>query len=186
MLVVSLQRVKTVRALVTGQFDQTDPLARAAQAIVNAATKQRQRVNPKLLLVQLQKERSLMSSSTLPPAFDLNRAFGCKFELYPTFLKQLNDCAAKTLRKHFDEAPSMPHFFPATTPGDSINHFVYDPQVGSLGDQVVGFTMNTKATYWLYKYTNHIVARIENGILGGGNYSFEVLWKQYSELGIGW
>ena len=118
-----------------------------------------------------------MSRENLPSAFDLNRAFGCRVEVYPTFLKQLSDCAAKTLRNRFDETPSTPFFFavvPGPDPEQSINHYVNNPPA-PLGLQRVGFNVFTKATHSLYRYTNRITA----GPLGGGNYLFEQLWKQY-------
>jgi hypothetical protein len=162
------------------------PTKTASKAFVDAATTEGQRVNPKLLLVQAQKEQSLISSAALPPRDDMNFALGC---IRPSsFGAQLN-CSADRLRRWFDGSgiPPMPYFFRMfPTEGDSINHYVHDPQKGVSERRRVGFTMNTRATYSLYKYTNHIVADIENGILGGGNYSFEVLWKQYSDLGIGW
>jgi hypothetical protein len=144
---------------------------RADQAFINAASKNGQRVNPKLLLVQGQKEGAhLISSPTLPSSQLMNAAFGCPTS-YNTFQKQL-DCAAKTMADWFNDPQTVPYFYPGTTPNNSINHFV-----SALGsNKVVGFMMNTKATYALYKFTNHITT--EAG--GGGNYLFEQLWLQYT------
>jgi hypothetical protein len=152
------------------------PKISAAQAIVNAARKQGQRVNPKLLLVQLQKEKSLISQTEWPGASLLNDAFGCDTLLYPNFGKQLN-CGAKTMAQHFNSAPTMPFFFSLVfLPTDFLRHWVYQPQAGISEPRPVAFTLSTKATYALYRYTPWVAAT--QG--GGGNYLFEQIWKQYA------
>jgi len=156
------------------------PKTSAAQAFVNAAKKQAQRVNPKLLLVQAQKEHSLISSAALPSRDHLNRAFECGTSA--TFGAQLN-CAADTMADHFSGAPSMPFFFSLVfLPSDFLRHWVDAPQGGVSEPRPVAFTNNTKGTYSLYRYTPWVAA--EPG--GGGNYLFEQLWKQYSSQHPNW
>jgi hypothetical protein len=141
----------------------------AAQAFVNAATNPKYSVNPKLLLDTAQKEEGLISSGTLPAASTLNIALGCGSS--STFLSQLS-CAGQTLANQFNSAPTEPHFFNL---GQGILHFVYSTQNGVLGQKPVGFPINTKATYSLYRY-NPYIEEVQGG---GGFYLFEQLWQQY-------
>ena len=156
------------------------PKTSAAQAIVDAAIKNGQRVNPKLLLVQAQKEHQLVSypfdqnNPTLPSAVTLNNSFECVSDNVPgpnRFGQQIN-CAAERLRYWFDYSNTFPFFFPKmATEGQSINLYVN----ATLGRQRLGFRMENRATYSLYKYTNYITW----DAAGGGNYLFEQLWLQY-------
>lgn len=82
----------------------------AAEAIVQAA--EAHEVSPLLLLVRMQVEKGLVGKSTAPSQSAVDFAFGCGChdgracdESFRGFGKQL-DCAASTLREHFDTAQS--------------------------------------------------------------------------------
>jgi len=127
-------------------------------------------------LMRRRQPRRVRHPPTSVPVFVRNsaEAFGCPAQTYNTFQKQLN-CGANTMADRFSEAPTMPYFYPGTTPNGSIRHFVYNPQIGSLGYRVVGFRMHTKGPFALYKYTPHTTT----SAAGGGNYLFEQIWLQY-------
>jgi hypothetical protein len=80
----------------------------AAEAIVAAA--ETHGISPLLLLVRMQVEKGLIGKSTAPSQKSVDYAFGCGChdgracdESFKGFAKQL-DCAASTLREHFDAA----------------------------------------------------------------------------------
>ncbi len=127
------------------------------------------RVNPKVLLATAQKEQGLIiNRPTLPDTDTLNFAMACGAAT--NFVAQV-DCAASAFRKNFDLTPSEPTFFKVVA---NLNQDVQQFVTG-LGNEPVGFLINTRATYAQYKYTPHIQS-LPNG---GGVYLFEILWKRF-------
>ena len=100
----------------------------AAQHICEQAN--RWGINPRLLLVLVQKEQGLLTEQS-PSEYALNWAAGCGpgWDSTKGFASQL-ECAARTLRKRFDTVP--------------------------LGDAVDGIVPMNRATLALYRYTTHV------------------------------
>ena len=140
----------------------------AATIFSRAATGQE--VNPKVLIVTVEKENSLISRTTLPNQTVLNFAMGCGNP--SDFVEQIQ-CSAKTLARRFKDTRvfgrtiSYPFFFHAT---DGVRH-----SVTGLGRQPVGFAVNTAATYAQYRYTPFIQS-LQNG---GGVFLFERIWLNF-------
>jgi len=150
----------------------------AAHVIYTAASQGKNgNINPKLLLVTLEKEKSLVSAASLPPAATLNWAMGC---LGRTNFRDQISCAVDRLGSHFHDTTwnnrpvtfSPSPFFCATFPGYPEWGVQHD--AGS-GLEPVGFTINNAATYSLYRYTPYIQSIPQ----GGGNWRFETLWHTY-------
>ena len=115
----------------------------AAEAIVDASYEHG--INPLVLLVRMQVEKSLVGKSAAPSANTIDFAFGCGChdgktcnEAYRGFDKQL-DCAASTLREHYDDAVT----------GEGI----WNVGVGRTALDGVVVTPQNAATASLYAYT---------------------------------
>jgi hypothetical protein len=142
-------------------------------------------INPKLLLVKLQKETSLISAAVMPSAKVLNKATGCKPS---AFYSQLS-CSAATFSTNYalDPTPNDPYFWPV-----NAGHVSYSVQFATsssascvdnklaTGCVLVGFPMNTAATFAQYKYTPFM----QTTTSGGGVRLFEAIWAQY--INAGW
>lgn len=103
----------------------------AAQAIVDAA--HANGLNPLLLLVRLQVEKSLIGKSSAPSRNSVDFAFGCGChdgkacnESFRGFDKQL-DCAASTMRKHFDAAEAGNGNWNVGVPRTSLDKITVTP-----------------------------------------------------------
>ncbi len=134
----------------------------ASQIIYEAA--QRYRVNPKYILVTLQKEQSLIQWEGVPPQKRLDWACGyavcdsCamtdpKIQKYKGFGKQI-DNSAGSMRFYYDSA--------------SAYSFIKKPNVQTTIDGEV-LIFSNQATANLYTYTPHI----------RGNYTFWRVWQRY-------
>ncbi len=115
----------------------------AAEAIVDASYEHG--INPLVLLVRMQVEASLVGKSSAPSSNAIDFAFGCGChdgrscnEAYRGFDKQL-DCAASTLREHYDRAAS----------GEGL----WSVGVGRAALDGVVVTPQNAATASLYAYT---------------------------------
>lgn len=134
----------------------------ASQIIYEAA--QRYRVNPKYILVTLQKEQSLIQWEGVPPQKRLDWACGyavcdsCsmtdpKIQKYKGFGKQI-DNSAGSMRFYYDNASAYGFIKKANT------------QITIDGEILIA---NNQATANLYTYTPHI----------RGNYTFWRVWQRY-------
>jgi hypothetical protein len=147
-------------------------------------------INPKLLLVKLEVEQSLISKSAMPKTPTLNYATGCPKKSNPDFLSQL-DCAANTFITSFnlDPTPNDPYFWPVSSRVANSIQLAYSVTATSgcvdnrliTGCVLVGFYANDAATFAQYRYTPFIDT-FTNGLGGVG--SFEYVWQEYE--GSGW
>jgi hypothetical protein len=154
----------------------------AASVIFNFATTYD--INPKLLLVKLQKEKSLISQSTMPPALVLNKATGCGGASQANFYSQLG-CAANTFFNNYelDPTPDTAYFWPVHN-GQVVNSIQFassasancKDKVLTAGCALVGFWVTNAATFAQYKYTPFV----QTTTTGGGVRLFEQIWQQYS------
>ena len=171
--------VYRVSATGTIYFDGTN-INPASQIYISANT---HKVNPKLILVQLQKESSLISATPGSVSLTSRRFYyamgygatdGGDIQGTSGLDKQING-GARTLRQHYDSAPSiMPYNFTGINYGSSI----------TIGGVVYpnNIWVRNKGTYSLYKYTPHtfdIKLYNSSGIIGGGNYLFYQIFKGY-------
>ena len=114
-------------------------------------------INPVLLLATVQKEKGLLSASTMPSKSTLDWAFGCT----PTSdFKSQMECSARTFAKWFYGAPSTYPFLMG-----SIGH---NPGTGTVTVEV---PVETASTYSQYRYTPWI----QDQSNGGGVYLFEAI-----------
>jgi len=133
----------------------------AAQAIYDRATNNH--VNPKFIIVLLQKEQSLIEAkSPSQSSLDWATGYGCPDgggcnDRWRGFWKQINS-ASLQFRDYMDN-PQYYHFQAGQT--YTISNTGRDPQVVSIINQ---------ATAALYNYTPHIY---------NGNYNFWKIWQRY-------
>jgi hypothetical protein len=156
----------------------------AAMVIANIATQYG--INPKLLLVKLQKEQSLINKTRVPTAATLNYATGCSPR--STFLGQL-ECAAHTFINKFnlDPTPSSPYFWPINSSSVAKSvQFAYSNTTPCVDGKLisgcvsVGFAVNNAATFAQYKYTP-FMDTLPAGT--GGVELFETIWGRYESNG---
>lgn len=124
-------------------------------------------VNPKFLLVLLQKEQSLISD-TNPKQSQLDWAtgYGCPDNwacnpYYKGFGKQVNS-AALQFRYYIDHPNGYKY--------KAGNTYTFTNPYGAVTNEPMSVTIENAATAGLYNYTPHVF---------NGNYNFFKLWKKY-------
>lgn len=158
----------------------------AKDAIWDAA--QTSQVNPKIILVTLQKEASLIKNNPSPTANQLAAAMGCGKNKFPTFLAQV-DCGARALGSLFNVpvpalgfSPTVPPRFAAYAarqfPGGSV-----DPV-----DRVV-FNVGDRSTHAQFLYNPEVITSSPQTchvrfsgipfVSCGGVSNFVVRWAEY-------
>jgi len=143
----------------------------ATEVIYNLA--QKYKINPKVILVTLQKEQSLISNPNplqgLDYALDWAMGYGClerlktaeRKNLYEGFYNQI-DGAYFQFRRYFDYSDSSIYI---------QKDIIYYGGVGTFGlDDELDVTPANQATAALYSYTPHIF---------NGNYNFWKFWREY-------
>ncbi|HMD55295.1 MAG TPA: hypothetical protein VKJ65_12160 [Phycisphaerae bacterium] len=165
----------------------------AAQIISKAAIANG--INPKLILVTLQKEQGLITDATTYPANSrkMKWAMGCGSA--NSFMEQIN-CGAQSLKKRFVAPAFKPiavtskyskpgvisqawanknilYALPETNSKDTIP----DPP----NCAAVQFTPANKSTMAQYFYTNYVISYWPQGktYAGGGVYLFNRVWQKY-------
>lgn len=149
-------------------------------------------INPKVLLVELQKEEGLIGypatsqTQPIPCPQVLNNAMGCSGN--PTFDMQLT-CGAKALITNFNAA-TIPYFFSVSSAGGAsgtnssiqyahTSNASCDKDFLRPGCVLVGFMMNTRATVTQYRYTPFVQTTTTPPNTGGVR-QFEQIWFQYA------
>jgi len=168
---------------------------RSAAEIIKAAA-DRHGVNPKVILVTLQKEQSLVLRKKALPAdaTEMRNAMGVRPKLAQTFAAQV-DVGARVLRQRFDEPIA---FFPvpvknkygpdgrATQAFRESNHIYVVPSTGAENVWApVGFEPLTRATHAQHRYTNYVTHRTDSAAASGkwqlpcgGVYLFVSTWQK--------
>ncbi|MEI7620749.1 MAG: hypothetical protein WCJ57_04250, partial [Candidatus Falkowbacteria bacterium] len=124
-------------------------------------------VNPKFLLVLLQKEQSLVSdTSPKQSQLDWATGYGCPDNwacnpYYKGFGKQVNS-ASLQFRYYMDHPSSYKY--------KAGNTYVFTNPYGVTNNEPMSVTIENTATASLYTYTPHVF---------NGNYNFFKLWKKY-------
>jgi hypothetical protein len=147
--------------------DGIDLGANSSEADKKALCKEAKTVNPKLILVLLQKEQSLIENSA-PSQNQLNWAtgYGCPDSwacnpYYQGFGKQVNS-AALQFRYYIDHPEKFRY--------QVGNTYTFQNKYGTINNGSVAVTIANRATAALYNYTPHVF---------NGNYNFFKLWKRY-------
>jgi len=140
----------------------------AAEVIYNLAREYK--VNPKVILVTLQKEQSLIDNPNPPQglehALDWAMGYGCLErggwnEKLKGFYQQV-DGASWQFRRYFDCSDSSVYIQKGV---------IYYGGIGTSGlDDVLDITPVNQATAALYSYTPHVF---------NGNYNFWKFWREY-------
>ncbi|HNX10843.1 MAG TPA: hypothetical protein PKI61_01760 [bacterium] len=124
-------------------------------------------VNPKFLLVLLQKEQSLIENSA-PTARQLDWAtgYGCPDgwtcnPYYQGFGKQINSAALQF--RYYIDHPNEFKYQPGNT-------YTFTNPYGTIINEPMAVTIENRATAGLYNYTPHVF---------NGNYNFYKLWQSY-------
>jgi hypothetical protein len=124
-------------------------------------------VNPKFLLVLLQKEQSLVEDSSPEQSqLDWATGYGCPDNwacnpYYKTFGKQVNS-ASLQFRYYMDHPEGYKYKAGGT--------YVFTNPYGVTTNEPLSVTIENTATAGLYNYTPHVF---------NGNYNFFKLWKKY-------
>ncbi len=138
---------------------------KAADAIFQVALTNR--VNPRFILVLLQKEQGLVEDpSPQPSALDWATGYGCPDgggcnERWRGFYKQINSASLQF--RDYLENPQLYKY----QVGQS---YVFSNPYGVITQDAVTVTPINKATAALYNYTPHVY---------NGNYNFWKLWQKY-------
>jgi hypothetical protein len=166
---------------------------RSAAEIVKAAA-DKHGVNPKVLLVTLQKEQGLITRKRrlAADAPEMRNAMGVRPRLAQTFSTQV-DVGARVMRRRFDEPIT---FFPvpvknkygpdgrATQEFREANHIYVVPSTGVRNVWApVAFEPLTKATHAQHRYTNYVTHRPDAAadkwqLPCGGVYLFVSTWRK--------
>jgi len=124
-------------------------------------------VNPKFLLVLLQKEQSLIEDSN-PTSKQLDWAtgYGCPDgwtcnPYYQGFGKQINSAALQF--RYYVDNPQKFKYQPGNT-------YTFTNPYGVVTNEPMNVTIENRATAGLYDYTPHVF---------NGNYNFYKLWEKY-------
>lgn len=140
----------------------TGPIMSAADIIYDRAVTNK--VNPKFLIVLLQKESSLVESSKIPSQIRLDWAvgYGCPDNSacnprWQGFWRQINS-ASLTFRDYMDN----PGYYRYKAGGTYT--------LTNTGREPMTVTPANQATAALYNYTPHVY---------NGNYNFYVIWQRY-------
>jgi hypothetical protein len=164
----------------------------AAEIIKAAADKHG--VNPKVILVTLQKEQSLITrkNALSVDAVEMRNAMGVRPKLARTFSSQV-DAGTRVLRQRFEEPIS---FFPvpvknkygpdgrATQAFREMNHIYVVPSTGNENVWApVGFEPLTRATHAQHRYTNYVTHRPDTAVGKwqlpcGGVHLFVSTWQK--------
>jgi len=124
-------------------------------------------VNPKFLLVLLQKEQSLIEDSSPEQSqLDWATGYGCPDNwacnpYYKGFGKQVNS-ASLQFRYYMDHPDSYKY--------KAGNTYTFTNPYGVVTNEPMNVTIENAATAGLYNYTPHVF---------NGNYNFFKLWKKY-------
>lgn len=137
-------------------------------------------VNPILVIVTLQKEQSLITLKTATKE-KLNKAMGCGCPdtgpcdpKYYGFENQVKCGVESVYIRHFNAG--LKNSYPFEFKG--INYNGKCPKNSNTGQSSIA--VQNAATYALYKYTPHTYDICQgDGKLGGGNYLFLAMMKQY-------
>jgi hypothetical protein len=113
-------------------------------------------INPKILLATAQKEKSLLSASTLPAKSTLDWGLGCG---NPSDFRSQFECSARTFMNWFSAGRVLSYPY-------SLSPIQHNPGTGLVTLMV---RINNEATYSQYKYTPYI----QDQPNGGGVYLFE-------------
>ncbi len=138
---------------------------RASEAIYNVAITNR--VNPRFILVLLQKEQGLVEdSSPKTSSLDWATGYGCPDgggcnERWRGFWKQINSASLQF--RDYIENPGLYKY----QPGQS---YLFTNPYGVITQEPITVTPANKATAGLYNYTPHVY---------NGNYNFWKLWNRY-------
>ena len=152
-------------------------------------------VNPKIILVTLQKEQGLVSEENNPgnQSPRLKEAMGVPQNIANGFAEQV-EVGTKTLDKWYDAGVS---YLPVKSPRKRTdagalvegyftqNHIYVVPSTGNKNVWVaVAFTPDNKSTFTQHKYTNFITHRRDEDaqrydLPVGGVYTFLEVWEQY-------
>ena len=166
---------------------------RSAAEIIKAAA-DKHGVNPKVILVTLQKEQSLITRKRRlgADAPEMKNAMGVRPRLAQTFSTQV-DAGARVMRRRFDEPIS---FFPvpvknkygpdgrATQEFREANHIYVVPSTGAGNVWApVAFEPLTRATHAQHRYTNSVTHRPDAAagkwpLPCGGVYLFVSTWRK--------
>lgn len=137
----------------------------AAEIIYNAA--QQYHISPKVILVTLQKEMSLITDSTpTQRQFDVAMGYGCPDSggcnpIFEGFFNQV-DNAAWQIRRYTDYPKNYAYQIGRTYTFTDLN-----------GSRQTTATIRNQATANLYNYTPHVY---------NGNYNFYNLWSQWFQI----
>lgn len=128
-------------------------------------------VNPKFLLVLLQKEASLIEDSNPPQArLDWATGYGCPDgwvcnPYYKGFGKQVNSASLQFI-SYINEQSNYTY--------KAGNTYTFTNPYGTISKELMTVTPQNKATAALYNYTPHVF---------NGNYNVYKLWKRYFPKG---
>ncbi len=166
---------------------------RSAAEIIKAAA-DKHGVNPKVILVTLQKEQSLVTrkKALAADSREMKNAMGVRPKLARTFAAQV-DAGARVLRQRFDEPIA---FFPvpvknkygpdgrSTQAFREMNHIYVVPSTGTENVWApVAFAPLTHATHAQHRYTNYVTHRPDAAagkwqLPCGGVYLFVSTWRK--------
>jgi hypothetical protein len=132
----------------------------SAASVIDSIAKS-YRINPTILLATAQKEKGLLSASTLPSKTTLDWALGCG---NPTDFRSQWECSARTFVNWFNTGKTLT--YPYLVSGLSHN-----PGAGLVTG--ISVRVVNEATYTQYKYTPFI----QDQPNGGGVYLFETIWS---------
>jgi len=144
-----------------------------SQIIFDTAKNPEININVAIILTKLQKEQGWLTPKEKQPSPTIfAKAMNCGA---PTNIKSQIECAARTLRNRFSEAPIPPVIFPIKPGGTAgeANIGYYDTV--DKKPVSVRVKINNKITYALYKFEPWI----RNLPEGGANYLFYRLWVQF-------
>ena len=137
----------------------------AAEVIYDRAIANK--INPKFLLVLIQKEQSLLTDSTPKQSqYDWAAGYGCPDgggcnERWRGFYKQINSASLQ-----FNSYVTEPHLYSYK----AGNTYTFTNSYGTISTQDTVVTPANNATAGLYNYTPHVY---------NGNYNFWKLWNRY-------
>ena len=140
-----------------------------AEAIVDAAKEHG--VNPILLLARMQVEKGLVSKSSRPSQSAVDFAFGCGCpdgkacgEAFRGFDKQI-DCAAETMREHFDAAQAGSGLWNVARPKKSLDGLTVTPANAATASlyAYTPWVLPGKGGNWLvWNVTGRFVAHLQS------------------------
>lgn len=161
--------------------DRDGKYLKAAEAIYNIA--QTNKINPRFLLVLLQKEQGLIENpNPKARALDAATGYGCPDSggcnpLWSGFWKQVNSASLQFIHylENYRNSTEQPKEICEREPGECVYQYTYKKGgtytfTNPYTKETIVVTPINQATAALYNYTPHVY---------DGNYNFWKLWRRY-------